>query len=232
MTDDRRARIERLRVGAEMSFSNAESLFNEATVLKKHGAVSRAYFLHQISLEECAKVDILVSATFSVNAGKKVDFDRIRKSTSSHASKNRTNAYFLDHSDEELSAVTNEGATRAFAKLQKEFHEKSNEAKNSSLYVNMTGETFSSPEASITTAMLEEISSRNEKFLSSAFLLQDSLKRQLEKPEAFDKLYNELEEKLSALKAAEIKPTREQMMELVLDIINGSLSKDGNDKPS
>lgn len=230
MSNDASAAIEMLYAGAKLSFENAESLFNEASILRKHGANSRAYFLHQISLEECAKVDILVSATFSVNAGKEVDFDRVRKAMLSHASKNRANAYFLDHSEEELSAATGEEAVAAFNKLQKQFHEKSNDAKNSSLYVNMDEQTFSTPETSITLEMLEEISSRNRKFLSLAFELQDSLKRQMEHPEEVRKWYADFEGKLSALRSSTEKPTREQMVKLVLGILEDHLSRRGGNK--
>jgi hypothetical protein len=43
--------------GAEKTFDNAERLFREAEILAKGGAVARALCLHQISLEECSKVN-------------------------------------------------------------------------------------------------------------------------------------------------------------------------------
>ena len=45
--------------GAEKTFDNAERLFHEAEILAKEGAVARALCLHQISLEECSKVNNL-----------------------------------------------------------------------------------------------------------------------------------------------------------------------------
>jgi len=45
--------------GAEKIFENAESLFNEARLLMANGFFIRALVLHQISLEECAKIEIL-----------------------------------------------------------------------------------------------------------------------------------------------------------------------------
>jgi hypothetical protein len=38
---------------------NAEQLFSEAKILRAAGALSRALVLHQISMEECAKADML-----------------------------------------------------------------------------------------------------------------------------------------------------------------------------
>ena len=42
-----------------MAFLNAEELFQEASLLGSHGAICRALFLHQISLEECGKIEML-----------------------------------------------------------------------------------------------------------------------------------------------------------------------------
>jgi hypothetical protein len=47
--------LSQLTRGAEKTFQNAETLFLEAKILSSAGALSRALFLHQISLEECAK---------------------------------------------------------------------------------------------------------------------------------------------------------------------------------
>jgi hypothetical protein len=40
-------------------FENAESLYKEAEALRQAGFLARAAFLHQISMEECAKIDML-----------------------------------------------------------------------------------------------------------------------------------------------------------------------------
>jgi hypothetical protein len=45
--------------GAQKVFANAEALNGEARILAGAGATSRALFLHQISLEECAKIQII-----------------------------------------------------------------------------------------------------------------------------------------------------------------------------
>jgi AbiV family abortive infection protein len=51
-----------LAAGAQKVFENATGLYKEALILTKVGALSRALFLHQISMEECAKVEILGTA--------------------------------------------------------------------------------------------------------------------------------------------------------------------------
>jgi AbiV family abortive infection protein len=53
--------VERLRAysrGAQLIFENAEALYNEAQTLGQSGSFARAAALHQISMEECAKIDL------------------------------------------------------------------------------------------------------------------------------------------------------------------------------
>jgi AbiV len=57
---------------------------------------------------------------------------------------------------------------REFQKLQDEFHEDSNSAKNASLYVDWKDGEFVSPREQISVEMLAEIRSRNETFLGYA----------------------------------------------------------------
>jgi AbiV family abortive infection protein len=51
--------ISELARGAELSFENAKELFREAVILFKHGSIYRAYFLHQISIEEFGKIELI-----------------------------------------------------------------------------------------------------------------------------------------------------------------------------
>src|SRR5580658_6289141 len=81
--------------GAAKTFQNAEALFYEAKILGAAGALARALFLHQISLEECAKVDTLGAWATSVLAGIPVDEGKVLVGLTHHANKNRTNAYML-----------------------------------------------------------------------------------------------------------------------------------------
>ena len=43
--------------GAEKTFDNAEKLYFEAVLLAKAGSTARSLCLHQISLEECSKIE-------------------------------------------------------------------------------------------------------------------------------------------------------------------------------
>lgn len=45
--------------GADLTFSNAEQLYSDAMLLLESELRTRSLFLHQISMEECAKVDII-----------------------------------------------------------------------------------------------------------------------------------------------------------------------------
>jgi AbiV family abortive infection protein len=53
-----RALLSELARGAQKMFDNADALCREAKLLRAAGAMGRALFLHQVSLEECAKMVI------------------------------------------------------------------------------------------------------------------------------------------------------------------------------
>jgi AbiV family abortive infection protein len=166
-----RALISELARGAQKTFDNAESLYREAKVLGASGALGRALFLHQISLEECAKIDSLGGWATSLLAGLSVDEKKILAGFASHAQKNRTNAYMLKGSAEEQAAKERgdwEAAGKEFKKLQAEFHKKSNDAKNAALYVDFEDGKFVAPIERITKDMLDETAARNETFLGLA----------------------------------------------------------------
>jgi AbiV family abortive infection protein len=158
--------------GAEKTFENAEALFREAKILSAAGALCRALFLHQISLEECAKIETMGAWATSVLASIPVDGKKVLAGLTRHANKNRTNAYMLEGSAEETAAKERgdwEAAVGEFKKLQKEFHAKSNAAKNASLYVDFEDGKFVPPVDRITADMLAETAARNETFLGLMF---------------------------------------------------------------
>ena len=90
--------------GAEKTFENAGALYKEARILNDFGAISRALFLHQVSLEECAKLEMLGAWATSLLMGHEVDSAKVKKAMASHAHKNRTNAYFLKGNAKEEAA--------------------------------------------------------------------------------------------------------------------------------
>ena len=63
--------------GAQKTFDNADALYREAKLLGAAGALDRALFLHQISLEECAKIEIMGAWVTSLLAGYTVDEKRV-----------------------------------------------------------------------------------------------------------------------------------------------------------
>lgn len=165
--------------GAGKIFANAEALFTEATLLANAQAWARALFLHQISLEECAKIEMLAGATTSILMGHEVNLAPLRRAFSRHESKNRVNAFFLPTTELERSS-RDEGdfsaAVREFERVQDTFHKDSNTDKNASLYVDFAG-TFTSPLDLIDEATFLKVRLRNEKFLALTFPKVEMLKR-------------------------------------------------------
>lgn len=174
---DERPKIDRellgeLARGARLIFENAEALFKEATTLAAAGATSRGLFLHQISLEECAKIDLIGPWATCLLAGIPTTDNNWLAAMRQHAIKNLTNAYMLEGSAEEQDAKQRgdwDVARAAFEKLQSEFHAKSNAAKNASLYVDFADGKFVSPVDRISTEMLTETAARNEMFLGLVY---------------------------------------------------------------
>jgi hypothetical protein len=59
LTPDAKTLAMTLIEGAVKTIKNADELFDEARMLADAGRVARALLLHQISLEECAKAELL-----------------------------------------------------------------------------------------------------------------------------------------------------------------------------
>lgn len=172
--------------GAQKTVMNADELFDEARLLAGAGHTARALLLHQISLEECGKLEMLYVATAEVLRGQAVDMKRLTRAFSKHAAKNRTNAYFLAKSEAELAAEDKNdigAAHKAFKDLQEEFHEESNDLKNASLYVDFDG-TFRAPREVISPEHLDDVFNRNGTFMSMAFDKMAILLRWKADPEA------------------------------------------------
>ncbi|SDC48801.1 AbiV family abortive infection protein [Paraburkholderia lycopersici] len=166
--DAREEQVRLLMDGLLKTFQNAEELYIEATYLAERGSLPRAVLLHQISLEECGKAEMLCTAIFSALHGTVVDMRQLKRAFSRHEGKNRTNAYFLPSSVQESEARTNndiEAASKAFEDMQSQFHKESNTLKNASLYVDFDGK-FVSPHDVVTRENLEEVRKRNAEFLS------------------------------------------------------------------
>jgi AbiV family abortive infection protein len=156
--------------GALKTIKNADELFDEARLLADAGHVARALLLHQISLEECGKAEMLYVAVSETLRGQPVDMKKLGKAFSKHAAKNRSNAYFLPKSHAEIAAHEKgdmKAAASAFDELQDAFHHVSNNLKNASLYVDFNG-AFKAPSEAITKAQLSAVLDRNGQFMSMA----------------------------------------------------------------
>ena len=214
--------------GAEKTFDNAEHLFFEAEFLAKAGAVARALCLHQISLEECSKVDNLGAWGVSLVMGLEVDQKKVLAAFARHASKNKSNAYMLVGSEAEKDAKRRgdlQGAIDAFKKSQTEFHESSNQAKNASLYVDWVDGEFVAPSERITEVMLAKIRERNAQFLGYAHNSVKMLKRLATSPEEMRGMFSGFVEQAEKLRDAKPDNPIEAIEMLLWDFLEAERPK-------
>lgn len=215
--------------GAEKIFDNAEMLYREGQILALAGAIPRALCLHQISLEECSKVENIGAWVTSLIAGHDVNQKRVLAAFSRHSSKNKSNAYMLELSQAEKDARERgdwPAAHEAFKRVQSEFHEASNDAKNASLYVDWLDGEFISPTEQITNEMLAEFIERNEKFLAIAHNSLKMLRRLNQEPEVLQALVIEFvqdAEKLRKEKPDDLLAATNSLVQRFLDSGVGKL---------
>lgn len=109
----------------------------------------------------------------SLLRGGDVNPRQMAKVFSSHAAKNKLNAYMLEFSEAELAAWEKrdwEAAGAEFKKTQEDFHKSSNNNKNAALYVDWTGKEFVAPEDAISAELAAELAGLNARFLDHAKL--------------------------------------------------------------
>ena len=179
--------IPQLARGAALAFANAEDLFREAAALFACKAYSQTLFLHQISMEECGKIEILGGWATSHLMGHSFDVKKIESALASHKAKNFANAYMLPVSAAERQAREAfdwSTAIETFQQQQSEFHSKSNEKKNAALYVDFVEGLFHAPSERITEDMCYEIAGRNSEFIELVRPKVNMLGRWAEDPEA------------------------------------------------
>ncbi len=170
--DERKALLSEFNRGAKLIFNNAEVLFQEAEVLRKNGSYARSLFLHQISMEECAKVEMIGAWATTVLMGKGIDLETMAAGFRSHKAKNHTNAYMARVTEEELEARKRgdwKESVAAFERFKAQFHQDMNTAKNASLYVDFKDATFSAPSEVVTEEVLKFFWGLNQYFLQVTF---------------------------------------------------------------
>jgi AbiV family abortive infection protein len=218
-----RAFLSALARGAEKTFDNAEKLYFEAEILAKAGATARALCLHQISLEECSKIENMGAWATALLSGVEVDRNKLLAAFRRHSSKNKSNAYMLEGSQAEKDAQARydwETAREEFKKLQMEFHEASNDAKNASLYVDWKNGEFVSPSEKIISEMLAQIIERDQTFLGYAYNSLKMLKRLDKCPDDLQDLIAEFiaaAEKIRAEKPDDLMAASNELVQNFLD---------------
>ena len=168
-TNDNDLLISELANGAAISLENAEELFREAEILYKHKSICRAYFLHQISLEECGKIELIGRYATAHLMDFPVNLKKMKSQISNHKAKNTANAYMLPRSEEEEKAINEQNWKEAISEFNKQkidFHQQSNSRKNASLYADFVNEKFLSPKEQISEEMVIEISKMNSEYIS------------------------------------------------------------------
>lgn len=164
---DIRTEVAHLMVAATAVFENADHLFQEAVLLTKGTYWPRALVLHQISLEELAKLDLIGGYIAQVLMGAG-NSSRFYIEVRQHEAKNKVNAYFQEMSEEERAAARRGDVKRQleiFQQVQDDFHKASNDDKNAGLYVNISKDAVTTPDASIDEKKVAVIAERNAKYM-------------------------------------------------------------------
>src|SRR5579883_2034183 len=171
--------------GAEVCFANAEQLFQEASLLREHKHFSRSIFLHQIAMEECAKVDMIGAAATGMTLGHPVDLQALEKAFRDHKAKNFSNAYMAKASEAEMAAREandSKAASAAFEESQREIHGFLNTTKNASMYVDLKDGRFVSPDDTVDEEGALVIAALSYYFMSVTYPRLRPLRRMLDEP--------------------------------------------------
>ncbi len=214
--------------GAKLLFDNAEALYNEAQVLGMQGHFARALYLHQISMEECSKVDLLGAAATAMLLGKPIDLEKLTKRMAQHKVKNYNNAYFMSATDAERSARKTgdwDTARELFRRQQEAFHSERNDNKNASLYVDFVNGRFVGPEERISEMLAVQTQHLNGFFLDQASLHVRLLQRFVDEPDLVEGQLKTLLTSFQGLK--EVAPSeREDMLLDLLKKMAGSVPEE------
>jgi AbiV family abortive infection protein len=215
--------------GAALIFQNAEALYGEAQLLGEAGHFARAAVLHQISMEECSKIDALGAAATSILTGHEVDETRLARAFRNHKAKNYANAYFARATDEEMAARGHgdwKAASEAFKEFQEKFHSEVNTIKNAGLYVGFKDGQFTAPLNEVDESTAIAFQRVNAQFLQSCDSLLRLLRRMVLEPNFYAELAKTIVERSEALRKLEgFDP--EQTVDALMKELHATIKKDG-----
>jgi AbiV family abortive infection protein len=208
--------------GAQLAFENAEKLYQEAQLLGSNGAFARALTLHQISMEECSKVDMLGTAAISLVLGHSIDLNKLAARFTQHKVKNYNNAYMSVTTDAEREARKSgdpKWAIEIFKAQQVTLHQWLNTNKNASLYVDYLDGKFVSPTERITEELAVQFQGLNSFFLRQGSTHLGVLSKVVNDPDAVAKQAKDLLGRLEKLKtiAGELDEEFQEIVDAWLD---------------
>lgn len=207
-------RVRRYADGAALIFTNAEALYDEAQLLGQAGHFARATVLHQISMEECSKIDTLGAAATLILLGHDVDEACLASAFRNHKAKNHANAFFARTTDEEMAARARgdwTAASEAFKKFQDKFHAEVNTIKNAGLYVDFQAGQFTAPVDEVDEPTAIAFECMNAFFLKRCDNFLRLLRRMVSEPDFYAELTKNFVERSEALRAAkELNPQQIQ----------------------
>lgn len=169
MNEKDRHLLNEIHRGAKLAFENAEQLYKEAEILGTGRAFCRAVCLHQISIEECSKIDMLAATAMSMLMGYPIDLAKLAQSMRNHKVKNFYVGHFSVCTPAEQEAQDkgdHEAALKIFGEQQKAIHESLNTHKNESLYVDFVDGKFVAPSERINETLAIDMQALNGKQLA------------------------------------------------------------------
>ena len=225
--------VKRYADGAALIFTNAEALYDEAQLLGQAGHFARATVLHQISMEECSKIDTLGAASTSILLGHDVDEAELTKAFRNHKAKNHANAYFAATTDDEMSARARgdwKAAREAFRKFQDKFHAEVNTTKNAGLYVDFQNGQFTAPIDEIDEPTAIAFQHLNAGFLNRCDSFLRVLRRIVSEPDIYAELTKNFVDRMKASRAAQESDPEQILDALMRELCAEYVTKSGPDE--
>lgn len=137
----KKLKVEEIENARVCVLQNAQSLFEEAILLEKHGFYARSYTLAHICNEELSKIPMLVGAAMDIINGDSVDWTKLSRRLTNHIEKlnaMHTQYYLASDVRADNSDVTAyEDSMKSTPRL--------NDDKNNSLYAGIVNNKFTQP---------------------------------------------------------------------------------------